>query len=42
MNKQNHQPHIAGLLLAGGEGRRLGGRDKGMVPWNGRPMAAWV
>ncbi|MCG2579940.1 MAG: molybdenum cofactor guanylyltransferase [Marinobacter sp.] len=42
MNKQNHQPHIAGLLLAGGEGRRLGGRDKGMVPWQGHPMAAWV
>lgn len=34
--------NVAGLLLAGGEGRRLGGRDKGMVPWQGRPMAGWV
>ncbi|AZT85759.1 molybdenum cofactor guanylyltransferase [Marinobacter sp. NP-4(2019)] len=42
MTKHSDRKHIAGLLLAGGEGRRLGGRDKGMVPWNGRPMAAWV
>ncbi|MFL1466586.1 molybdenum cofactor guanylyltransferase MobA [Marinobacter sp. HN1S83] len=42
MKKQTDQKHIAGLLLAGGEGRRLGGRDKGMVFWQGRPMAAWV
>lgn len=35
-------PPVVGLLLAGGEGRRLGGRDKGMVPWRGRPMARWV
>lgn len=42
MNEPSHQPHIAGLLLAGGEGRRLGGRDKGMISWQGRPMAAWV
>ena len=42
MTKHSDRKHIAGLLLAGGEGRRLGGRDKGMIPWNGRPMAAWV
>lgn len=42
MTKHSDRKHIAGLLLAGGEGRRLGGRDKGMVPWQGRPMAAWV
>jgi len=42
MKQQTDRQHIAGLLLAGGEGSRLGGRDKGMVPWNGRPMAAWV
>lgn len=35
-------PEIAGLILAGGEGRRLGGVDKGLVEWQGRPMAAWV
>ncbi|MDX1755193.1 MAG: molybdenum cofactor guanylyltransferase MobA [Marinobacter sp.] len=33
---------IAGLLLAGGEARRMGGVDKGRQPWRGRPMAAWV
>ncbi|MFW5825478.1 MAG: molybdenum cofactor guanylyltransferase MobA [Marinobacter sp.] len=34
-------PHLIGLLLAGGKGTRMGGQDKGMVPWQGRPMAAW-
>lgn len=31
-----------GLLLAGGEGRRVGGRDKGLLPWRGQPVAAQV
>lgn len=35
-------PRIAGLILAGGEGRRMGGVDKGLVDWQGRPMVAWV
>lgn len=30
---------ITGLLLAGGAGRRVGNRDKGTLPWRGRPMA---
>ncbi|MGM0767865.1 MAG: molybdenum cofactor guanylyltransferase MobA [Pseudomonadota bacterium] len=42
MSKRIHPPRVVGLLLAGGEGRRLGGRDKGMAPWRGRSMAAWV
>jgi len=29
----------AGLVLAGGRGRRLGGADKGLVPVDGEPMA---
>ena len=33
---------VAGLILAGGEGRRLGGLDKGLVLWQGRPMIAGV
>ncbi|MFN3580042.1 MAG: molybdenum cofactor guanylyltransferase MobA [Pseudomonas sp.] len=33
------EKHLGALLLAGGEGRRLGGRDKGLMPWNGRPIA---
>ncbi|MDH4556926.1 molybdenum cofactor guanylyltransferase MobA [Pseudomonas sp. BN417] len=28
------------LLLAGGQGSRMGGRDKGLVPWLGRPLIA--
>lgn len=31
-----------GLMLAGGEARRMGGVDKGRQLWRGRPMAAWV
>lgn len=27
------------LLLAGGRGSRLGGRDKGLMPWRGAPIA---
>jgi molybdopterin-guanine dinucleotide biosynthesis protein A len=29
---------ITGLILAGGRGRRLGGVDKGLQPWRGRPL----
>jgi molybdopterin-guanine dinucleotide biosynthesis protein A len=32
---------ITGLILAGGMGRRMGGRDKGLQPFRGKPMAAW-
>ncbi|MCY1294372.1 Molybdenum cofactor guanylyltransferase [compost metagenome] len=28
------------LLLAGGQGARMGGRDKGLVPWRGQPLIA--
>lgn len=33
---------VIGLLLAGGAGTRMDGKDKGMLHWRGRPMAAWV
>ena len=33
---------ITGVLLAGGQGRRMGGVDKGLVTLKGRPMAEWV
>ncbi|TCD24215.1 molybdenum cofactor guanylyltransferase MobA [Pseudomonas sp. IC_126] len=29
------------LLLAGGRGQRMGGRDKGLVEWHGEPLIAW-
>jgi molybdopterin-guanine dinucleotide biosynthesis protein A len=35
-------PRITGLILAGGQGRRMGGVDKGLQPLRGRPLVAWV
>lgn len=32
----------SGLILAGGEGRRMGGRDKGLVELRGRALVDWV
>ncbi|MBB3188922.1 molybdenum cofactor guanylyltransferase MobA [Halomonas cerina] len=29
---------LTGLVLAGGQGRRMGGRDKGLEPFAGRPL----
>ena len=31
---------VTGLILAGGEGRRMGGADKGLVVLDGRPLVA--
>ena len=33
---------ITGVILAGGQGRRMGSVDKGLVPLDGRPMVAHV
>ena len=33
---------IAGVILAGGRGRRMGGVDKGLQDLQGRPMVQWV
>src|SRR5438132_11084136 len=33
---------ITGVILAGGQGRRMGTIDKGLVPLDGRPMVAHV
>jgi len=30
------------LILAGGRGQRMGGRDKGLVEWRGQPLVAQV
>lgn len=32
---------ITGLILSGGRGRRVGGADKGLLPWQGRPRVAY-
>ena len=33
---------VAGLILAGGRARRMGGQDKGLIPLAGRPMIEHV
>lgn len=35
-------PEVTGLVLAGGQGSRMGGVDKGLQPFRGRPMVAHV
>ncbi|GGJ81479.1 molybdenum cofactor guanylyltransferase MobA [Pseudomonas matsuisoli] len=35
-------PPCSVLLLAGGRGQRMGGRDKGLLEWRGRPLIAWL
>lgn len=35
-------PPITGGILAGGRGRRMGGVDKGLVTWRGRPLIEHV
>ena len=29
---------ITGCILAGGASTRMGGQDKGLLPWHGRPL----
>lgn len=36
------RPSITGVILAGGEGRRMGGVDKGLQLLDGRPLVHWV
>ncbi len=38
---QKNTPPYSLLVLAGGEGRRLGGRDKGLVDWQGKPLVSY-
>jgi molybdopterin-guanine dinucleotide biosynthesis protein A len=33
---------LTGVVLAGGEARRMGGQDKGLVLFRGRPLAAYA
>ena len=35
-------PDVTGIVLAGGQGRRMGGVDKGLLELDGRPMVAHV
>ena len=36
------RPSISGLILCGGQGSRLGGVDKGLHPYEGRPLVEHV
>lgn len=33
---------ITGVILAGGQGSRMGGADKGLLPWRGKPLVARI
>jgi molybdopterin-guanine dinucleotide biosynthesis protein A len=33
---------VTGVVLAGGRARRMGGEDKGLIPFKGRPLAAYA
>ena len=35
-------PPVFGVVLAGGLGRRMGGADKGLLPWQGTPLARHI
>lgn len=36
------RPVVTALILAGGAGRRVEGRDKGLIHWRGRPLVEHV
>lgn len=38
----NARDEVTGLILAGGQGRRMGGRDKGLESFAGRPLVTHV
>ena len=35
-------PPCSVLILAGGRGQRMGGQDKGLLPWQGRPLVSYA
>ena len=37
-----HPPQLTGMILAGGKARRMGGQDKGLIPYRGRPLISHV
>ena len=41
-NLKLETPKITGVILAGGQGRRMGSVDKGLRELRGKPMVGWV
>ena len=41
-NLKLETPKVTGVILAGGQGRRMGGVDKGLRELRGKPMVRWV
>ena len=37
----NPKKEVSGLLLAGGQARRMGGQDKGLMTLDNKPLAGW-
>ncbi len=35
-------PHVSGVILAGGQSRRMGGSPKALIPFDGRPLVSHI
>ncbi len=42
MTQAYSTPRITGVILAGGRGSRMGGQDKGLLEWHGRPLVEYL
>lgn len=38
----NHYHNLVGVVLCGGKATRMDGKDKGLIPFNGQPMATYA
>lgn len=38
----SQQNELSVVVLAGGQGQRMGGQDKGLIPFSGKPMIGWT
>ncbi|MGS2724719.1 molybdenum cofactor guanylyltransferase MobA [Porticoccus sp. GXU_MW_L64] len=39
---QHNKQQLTGIILAGGQGRRMGGCDKGLLTLNGKPLVSYA